>query len=237
MTSEYIPSTPPEDGGSSGTADTAREQAGQVGHDTAEAARDVAGTAKDEAANVAGTTKEEVGKVAGESRKQAKALFDEAREQLTEQAGVQQERVASGLHSIGDELTRMAESSDQQGIAGDLVSQAATRASDAAAWLDGRDPGSLLTEVRNFARRRPGTFIAVSAVAGLVAGRLVKSLASEAKDEKADAAAAPAPHFTTAGNNVPPSAPPAVGETPLFDQVRPAPEAAYVPPTTDGSRL
>jgi hypothetical protein len=130
----------------------------------------------------------------------------------------------------------MSESSDQQGIAGDLVSQVAARTSDVASWLDGRDPGSVLTEVRNFARRKPGTFIAVSAVAGLVAGRLVKSLASEAQEEKADAAAAPAPHFVAAGNNV---APPVAGDTPVFDQVAPVSQSAYVPgaTTTDGRQL
>jgi ElaB/YqjD/DUF883 family membrane-anchored ribosome-binding protein len=240
MTNEYISATPPDTTGQSGSAtDTAREQASQLGHQTKDEAANVAGTVKDETANVVGTTKEEAGKVVGESKKQAKALFDEAREQLTEQAGVQQQRVATGLRGIGDELTRMSESSDQQGIAGDLVSQMASRTSDVASWLDGRDPGSVLTEVRNFARRKPGTFIAVSAVAGLVAGRLVKSLASEAQDEKADAAAAPAPHFVAAGNNVAPPAPPTVGDTPVFDQVAPVSQSVYVPgaTTTDGRQL
>ncbi|WP_411700525.1 hypothetical protein [Conyzicola sp.] len=228
MTNEYPAGTPAEGGSSiGGTAQAAREQAGNVGHEAAESAK-----------NVAGTAKEEAGKVVGESAKQAKALYEEARGQLTEQAGVQQERVASGLRNIGDELTRMAESSDQQGIAGDLVSQAASRASAVATWLDGRDPGSVVTEVTNFARRKPGTFIAISAVAGLVAGRLVKSLASQAADEKAAEAAAPTAPVSTPTPATPAATPAAYGtETPLFDAVRPTTTTGFEPTSVDGRQL
>ena len=246
MTNEFAPATPPDDSSSSisDTASTAKEQASNVGHDAAESAKNVAGTAKTEAS-----------KVVGESKKQAKALYSEARDQLTEQAGVQQERVAAGLRNIGDELSRMAESSDQQGIAGDLVSQAASRSTAAASWLDGRDPGALLTEVKNYARRKPGTFIAISAVAGLVAGRLVKSLAADAKDEKDAASSSPSTSASSA-STVPatPVAPPAAptadipivapataaatepnyaSDSPLFDEVRPA----YNANTTEGRQL
>jgi ElaB/YqjD/DUF883 family membrane-anchored ribosome-binding protein len=229
MTNAYIPPTAPPNTNTPGTStsETVREQAGQLGHQAADEAANIAGTAKDEAGRVAGTAKDEAGKVVGESRKQAKALFDEAREQLTEQAGVQQQRVASGLRDIGDELNRMAQSSGQNGVAGDLVSQAASRTSGIAEWLDGRDPGTLLTEVRDFARRRPGTFIAVSAVAGLVAGRLVKSLASDAADDRNATLTTPAPAVDRAA--VPPA--PAAGDTPLFDQVSPS---TYAPSATDG---
>jgi hypothetical protein len=51
-----------------------------------------------------------------------------------------------------------------------------------AEWLEGRDPGSLLADVKQFAVRKPGPFIAVAAVSGLLAGRVVKSLTAEAKE-------------------------------------------------------
>jgi hypothetical protein len=76
----------------------------------------------------------------------------------------------------------MADSSDG-GTASSLVGQAAGKAGDVADWLDGRDPGSLLEEVKGFARRRPGVFLAVAAGAGLVAGRLARG--ATAKDESA----------------------------------------------------
>ena len=46
----------------------------------------------------------------------------------------------------------------------------------AASWLEQREPADLLDEVRNFARRRPGTFLIGAAVAGLAAGRLTRGL-------------------------------------------------------------
>lgn len=205
-------------------------------------AKDVAGTAKDQASqlgssaadsakNVAGTAKAEAGNVAGEAKQQAKALYDEATTQLRDQAGQQQTRAAKGLHGIGDELSTMSKSSEQQGLAAELVSQIASRATGVATWLESREPSDVLDEVKAFARRRPVAFIALSAVAGLVAGRLVRSLASEAKDEKDAAAAASTP--TAASGTTPP--PPAPG-TQVFPATSGYEAAQGVPATSiDGS--
>lgn len=127
----------------------------------------VAGTAADEASNV----KHEVGT-------QARNLIGEVRSQLSSQVSTQQERAAGGIRSVSDDLRSMADSSQSQGMASNLVSQAASRAGDVAGWLEGRDPSALLEDVKRFARRRPGVFIAIAAGAGIVVGRLAKSLAS-----------------------------------------------------------
>jgi ElaB/YqjD/DUF883 family membrane-anchored ribosome-binding protein len=151
---------------SGGAADTAREQASHV----AEKAADTGGHLVD-------SVKEETGAVAGETTAQARDLFNQTKDELVEQAGTQQQRVASGLHSLSEELTTMAGSS-QGGVAGDLVAQAASRTGSVADWLEQRDPGSLVEEVRKFAREKPGTFIAIAAGAGLLVGRLTRSVAS-----------------------------------------------------------
>ncbi|MGD8167266.1 hypothetical protein ACEXOS_008575 [Herbiconiux sp. P16] len=153
-------------------------------------AGNVADTAKAEAGNVAGTAKDEAANVASEAKTQAKDLLRQTQQELKEQAATQQQRVASGLRSVGDELSEMASTSETQGVASDVVRQVAERADGVASWLDGRDPGSLLTELKSFARRRPGMFIAGAAVAGVLAGRLTRALASEAKDESDSAASA-----------------------------------------------
>ncbi|MET4637913.1 hypothetical protein [Mycetocola sp. 2940] len=127
----------------------------------------VAGVAADEASNV----KQEVGN-------QARNLVGQVRTQLKDQVSTQQERAAGGIRSVSDELRSMADSSETRGAASNLVSQAASRASDVAGWLEGRDPSDVLTEVKRFARRRPGVFIAIAAGAGIVVGRIAKSLAS-----------------------------------------------------------
>jgi hypothetical protein len=157
---------------SDGKVEAAKEQAAHLGEEAAVSTKKVAGTAKNEAAGVA-----------HEAKRQAKDLFGEARGELFDQAKVQQERVASGLRSAGDELGRMAESAEQPGVAADVVAQLATRAGGVATWLEQRDPGSLLREVKDYARRRPGTFIAIAAAAGIVAGRLTRNVASEMKDD------------------------------------------------------
>jgi gas vesicle protein len=152
-----------------GALDTAKEQAAHVAEKAADHGRDVAGVAKEEAANVA-----------GEAKDQAKDLLRQTQEELRQQAAQQQERVAAGLRSVSDELSQMAQSSESRGVASEVVRQAADRTAGVASWLGDRDPGSLLGEVKSYARRNPGTFIAVAAVAGALAGRLTRSLASGA---------------------------------------------------------
>ncbi|WP_134533553.1 hypothetical protein [Cryobacterium algoricola] len=157
--------------------------------------------------HVAAVTKDEVVKVAATTKKQAKELLEETRAELAEQAGKQQQRVATGLHSLGDELRSMAESSDDGGVAADLVQQAASRAEGIATWLEERDPGSLLVELRNYARRQPGTFIGLAAAAGVLAGRLTRSVVS-GSGSGADSPAAGARLAT-------PVPPPVVVDTPV----------------------
>lgn len=200
------PSGPDE---ASGTADVAKEQASHV-----------AGAAADAGGRVVDSAKEEGAKVASEAKTQVADLFAQSRDQLVEQAGEQQQRVAGGLHSLSDELSGMARNA-QGGVAGDLVQQAASRAGSIADWLGERDPGSLVDEVRRFAREKPGTFIAIAAGAGLLVGRLTRSAAGAAKDEGAD----------SPGSEVP--AAPAVPATPAYSG--PA-ASAYAEPAYPDSR-
>lgn len=148
-----------------------------------DAARDVAGDAKDKASDVAGTAKEQVANVASEATDHAKQLYAQASETLKDQAADQQQRAAGGLRSLGEQLGRMAASDDEQGVASRLVQDLSGRADSFAGFLEQRDPGSLLAEVKSFAAKRPGTFIAIAAGAGILAGRLTKALATEAKHE------------------------------------------------------
>ena len=128
------------------------------------------------APQVAGTVKEQAGQVTEEAKHQAKQLLSQAQSELSDQAASTQQRVSEGLHALADELTGMARNSEQDGVATDLARQAADRARTAAGWLADRDPGSLLNEVRSFARRKPGTYLALALGAGVLAGRLTRGL-------------------------------------------------------------
>jgi hypothetical protein len=155
-------------------------------------ATDVKDTSVAAGQHVTDVAKDEIHRVGTETKQQAKDLYRQTQDQLADQAAAQQKRVASGIRSLGDEFGSMADSSQNQGVASDLVHQAASRAAGVADWLDQRDPGSLLQEVKGFARRRPGTFIAIAAVAGVLAGRLTRSVVADAKESTdTDTASAP----------------------------------------------
>jgi hypothetical protein len=143
-------------------------------------AADVADTAKQAGAQVADTVKEQAGQVTAEAKHQAQQLLAQAQSELTEQAAATQQRVSEGLHALADELSGMARNSEQDGVATDLARQAADKAREAAGWLADRDPGSLLDEVRSFARRKPGTYLTIALGAGVLAGRLTRGLTAPA---------------------------------------------------------
>ena len=154
------------------TKDVAKDQAAQVGQGAADAGKHVAGVAKDQAANVA-----------GEAKAQARNLAEQARSEAQVQAHTQKQRVSDGLRSLGQELGSMAEKSEQPGTATDLARQASQLAHDAASWLEDRDPGALVGEVRSFARRRPGAFLGIALGAGVLAGRLTRGIAASGDDD------------------------------------------------------
>ena len=160
----------------SAKAGAAKEEAAGLAQDAAGSAQHVAQTAKSEAAGVA-----------SEAKANARDLFEQARTDLTDQAGAQQQKVAEGLRSVAGELHSMADNSEQPGVASDLVRQAAERSSSVASWLDSRNPGSLVDEVKSFARQRPVAFLAIAAGAGFLAGRLNKGLSAGVPDSQANA--------------------------------------------------
>lgn len=143
-------------------------------------ASDVTATVGHEASSVVRTGAEEVSAVAGEAKAQFSQLLAQTGRELSEQAAGQQQRLAEGARTFGDDLSRMADADEGSGIAGDLVRSVAGHASTAGRWLADRDPQELLRDVKAFARRRPGAFIAGAALAGLVVGRLSRALAAGA---------------------------------------------------------
>lgn len=147
-----------------GTTDVAREQARQVGQ-----------TATQAAGQVAQTSAEQAREVVSEASAQARDLAGQARSQLQQQASSQQNRLADSLRSIGDELDQLVSGGGASGgVASDLLRQAQAKVQDAAAYLESREPGDLLEDLRSFARQRPGTFLLGAALAGVVAGRLTR---------------------------------------------------------------
>ncbi|HYJ50017.1 MAG TPA: hypothetical protein VEX12_08880 [Microbacterium sp.] len=191
-------------------------------------AKNEAGNVKDtavaEAGHVAETAKGEAKVVAREVKTQAKDLYAQTQRELKDQAQAQQQRVATGLRSVSQELDSMTANAENPGLAADLLSQASGRLSSAASWLGDRDPASLLNEVKSFARRSPGTFIIGAAILGVVVGRLTRALAANVSDEKADSTAPTGLQGSYANGGLPTTSaelyatPPTVEETPVYAQ-------------------
>jgi hypothetical protein len=155
------------------TTDAAKEQATQVGQ-----------TAKEAGQKVAGTAAEQGKTVLDEGRTQARHLTREVGNQVSEQTSAQKDKAANGLRTLSGELRGMADGQGApSGIAGELVQQASAKAGELAEWLEQRDPGTLLEEVRGLARRKPGTFLLGALAAGVVAGRLTRGAVDAGRDE------------------------------------------------------
>ncbi|WP_350348309.1 hypothetical protein ABIQ69_17005 [Agromyces sp. G08B096] len=142
---------------------------GTTGSDAGDAARHVADTAKRETASVAAEAKDQVRSFAGR-----------VRDEVRSQASTQQSRAADGLRSTASSFTTMADAPDASGIGPQLARAAGERVERAADWLGTREPGDVVDEVKAFARRRPGVFIAIAVGAGVVVGRLVRALSTQA---------------------------------------------------------
>ncbi|MCW2758713.1 MAG: hypothetical protein JWO46_2459 [Nocardioidaceae bacterium] len=205
------PGTPSHD--PDATSDGAKERAQQA-----------AGTAAEEARNVAGTAADEARQVAAEAKSHVTGLVDQAVSQADDQAKTQRDRLVGVLDSLGDDLHNMSSRADA-GLAADLTQEAAGRVQTLATHLDGREPRELLDDVRDFARRKPGVFLASALVAGVVVGRLTRgareATTADGGSEKA-AGSAPTPvHDTPA-----PTAPASTGFA------RPVPPASDLSPSS-----
>ncbi len=189
--SDSSPSGSPAVGGaygdSSQLADTHPRPTPQGGESDGPSVKDKASESAEAGKQAAGEVAQQaVGQakdVAQETKKQARDLVGEARSQLSEQAGAQHRTLVTNLRSLADELSSMAERSENAGTATDLVGQAGDRAHSVADWLDQREPGDLLGEARSFAQRRPGAFLLGAVVAGVVAGRLTRGVVAAHSDD------------------------------------------------------
>ena len=197
---------------SSSTKDAAKGEAADLKNTAVDRGQQVAGVAKEQAGavkdtavdkgqQVVETAKDEASRVTAEATGQARDLLHQGRRQLGEQVSTQQQKLGSLVHSFADELGTMAAKSDKSGPLTDLAQQGSRRIGALAHQLETSEPSDLLDQVRNFARRRPVAFLVGSALAGVVVGRLSRSLASEAHDNKVaqESRALPASSYATSG--------------------------------------
>ena len=163
-----------------------------------EATKDLAAEGQHSAAEVMDTAKQEATMVAGQAKEQAAHLFEELGADLREQTSLQQRKVAENLRDISNEFRSMLDQSQATGTAATLVDQASHHSGRVADWLDQREPGDLVDEVKDFARKRPGAFLGIALGAGLLAGRITRNAsASKERQRQSPEATANAPAGTS----------------------------------------
>lgn len=157
-------------------ASTATGQAKRVKGTAVGQSKVVARTANQDVRELAGTVREQADQVKGELADQARELLSETRDQFQAQADMQAGRLAAALFQVGTQAVALA--GGRPADAGPL----AQYAEQAAGWLDTcaaeieeRGLEGIASDVSDFARRRPGVFLAGAAVVGFGIGRLVRS--------------------------------------------------------------
>ncbi len=150
-------------------------RAQHVGQAAKEQASATADQAKQAASEVAGTAADQVKAVTGEVRQQVGTVVQELRERVTDQAQEQTQRVAGTLRQWADDLGSLAQNASGDSPARSLMTQAADGGHRAAEYLDKQGPAGLVGDLKDFARRHPGAFLAGAALSGLVVGRLAKA--------------------------------------------------------------
>jgi len=159
-TGAYAPDSSPGDE-SSRTKQVAQQGVQAAGH----AATDVKDTAVEQAQ-----------RVGAETKAQARNLAGDVRNRLSEQARTQNDRLAGTIRDTADQLDEMrGDRSDSP--AATVVARVADGGRQLADYLDRNGPEGVLREVQDFARRRPGAFLATALAAGFVVGRLGKGVA------------------------------------------------------------
>ena len=154
----YVPDHTAEPAGDTSPAAQAKEAAGQ-------AATDVKDTAVEQAQ-----------RVGAEAKDQARNVAADVRDRVGEQARAQNDKLVGTIRQTADQLDEMR--GDRDGSpAATVVSRVAEGGRQLADYLDKNGPDGVLREVQDFARRRPGAFLATALVAGLVVGRLGKGVA------------------------------------------------------------
>jgi hypothetical protein len=150
--------------------------------DVSPAVRTTAGPA---AADVKDTAKEQAQRVGEEAKTQARNLASDVRDTVNRQARTQNDRLAGTIRQTADQLDEM-RGDRPDSPATTVVARVADGGRQLADYLDRNGPEGVLREVQDFARRRPGAFLATALAAGFVVGRLGKSVAKADPDAGSD---------------------------------------------------
>ncbi|WP_432020140.1 hypothetical protein [Streptomyces sp. 1222.5] len=222
---------------------------------TAGTARQEASVTTDQAMQAAGqvtsTAAEGAKAVAGEARQQVGTVLDGLRSRAVEEAQGQAQRATGVLRQWSDDIAGLADNAPGESPARSLACQVAQGGHRAADYIEKQGVDRALSDLRRFARQRPGAFLGGALLTGLVVGRLARAggkarQASGSRQHDVDAAAAlEAGHAsatptlpTGSGQQAPPMppVPPAVPKSADLSETPQAPPPTSPPPTGTAGR-
>ncbi|WP_182907359.1 hypothetical protein [Microbispora sp. H13382] len=124
------------------------------------------------------TAKDQARTVAHEAREQTRHVLHQLRRHTDEQARHQSRRAAGTIRQWTGELEAIGDNAQPDSPMRSVVQQVAERGHRAADYLETEGLQGAVRDVQDFARRRPGLFLAGAVVAGFLVGRAVKAVAS-----------------------------------------------------------
>lgn len=154
--------------------DAPRRDEGSTMTATTDRAKEAAGEARGEASVVAHEARDQAAHVAHEAQEGMRDVVDEARDVVHDEADRQTHTVAESMHRLAGDLRTMADRSESDGAASDYVGRIGRTLDDVARRLDDGGVDGALDEVRTFARRHPGMFLAGSAAGGFALARVMR---------------------------------------------------------------
>ena len=146
-------------------------------------AREAAGTVTNEvtdrASELKDTAAEHVGAVASEAKDQARNVMDQTRSEVGRQLDEQGRRMGKAVRQASQQLHSMAGSSEP-GVVTDITRQLGDGLESVARTVEQNGVQGIADDLRSFARRQPGLFLAGAGIAGFLVARLLRSGAMSA---------------------------------------------------------
>lgn len=135
--------------------------------------------AKEAAGSIGDTVAGSAGRMGEEARLQARHVFEDATTQLRSRIDTEVENVASSIDEAAAQLRALAEGRPEEaGTARSYVERGAAQLDGMARRVRSDGIDGIVLDVERFARRRPGTFLVLSGLAGMAAARLVRARAA-----------------------------------------------------------
>ena len=146
--------------------------------------------AMDRANDLKATTAEHVGAVKDDAKEKALGVAHQVRRELETQGDTQTKRVASTLQDVGGQLRGMADGGGDGAVA-EATRKLADKSQEVAQRLEDGGMSGVGDDLRDFARRQPGLFLAAAGVAGFVVTRVLRTSSRSAGPPSRQGVSAP----------------------------------------------